>query len=222
MLLAEFSMWPMDKGVSVSPYVARCLDIVDRSGLPYKLGPLGTCIEGEYADVMSVIAQCHHALAADSSRVYCTIKLDWRKDHAGTLTSNIEAGHVWQGHEALGHVTQRVNESGVPVAPYATPAFDRHATWVGMMIGGRVPGDGDPVTRGIAFDTDLRSGAMAQNWGGAAYALGFTTTVSALLNPYASAVTGFGSADTINSSWGADSPSNTIGLRVVLVVPAKG
>src|SRR6266566_4594705 len=42
MLLAEFSIWPMDKGESVSEYVARAIDIVDRSGLPYKLGPLGT------------------------------------------------------------------------------------------------------------------------------------------------------------------------------------
>jgi hypothetical protein len=45
----------MDKGESVGPYVARALDIVDRSGLPYKLGPLGTCIEGEWPDVMQVV-----------------------------------------------------------------------------------------------------------------------------------------------------------------------
>src|SRR5689334_13800639 len=36
MTLAEFSMWPMDKGESVGPYVARILDIVDRSKLPSK------------------------------------------------------------------------------------------------------------------------------------------------------------------------------------------
>jgi uncharacterized protein (TIGR00106 family) len=89
MLLAEFSMWPMDKGVSVSPYVARCLDIVDRSRLPYKLGPLGTCIEGEYDQVMAVIKQCHDALAADSTRVFCTVKMDWRKDKSGTLASKV-------------------------------------------------------------------------------------------------------------------------------------
>jgi uncharacterized protein (TIGR00106 family) len=62
MLLAEFSIWPMDKGESVGPYVARCIEIVDRSGLPYRLGPLGTCIEGEWPDVMRVIQQCYEAL----------------------------------------------------------------------------------------------------------------------------------------------------------------
>src|SRR5512146_1195748 len=77
MLLAEFSIWPMDKGESVSPYVARALDIVDRSGLPYKLGPLGTCIEGEWAEVMAVIQKCYEALATDCNRITCTVKMDW-------------------------------------------------------------------------------------------------------------------------------------------------
>ena len=89
MLLAEFSMWPMDKGESVGPYVARLLDIIDRSGLAYRLGPLGTCIEGEYDQVMAVIKQCHEALAADCSRVFCTVKMDYRKDHPNMLESKI-------------------------------------------------------------------------------------------------------------------------------------
>ena len=89
MLLAEFSIWPMDKGESVGAYVARCLDIVDRSGLPYKLGPLGTCIEGEYDQVMAVIRQCHQALEADSNRIACTIKMDWRRGPGGKLESKV-------------------------------------------------------------------------------------------------------------------------------------
>ena len=34
MLLAEFSMTPLDKGESVSAYVSRSIDIIDRSGIP--------------------------------------------------------------------------------------------------------------------------------------------------------------------------------------------
>ena len=89
MLLAEFSMWPMDKGESVGPYVARLLDIIDKSGLPYRLGPLGTCIEGEYEPVMKVIQQCHEALAKDCNRIACTIKMDYRKGHDNMLQSKI-------------------------------------------------------------------------------------------------------------------------------------
>ena len=91
MLLAEFSMWPMDKGESVGPYVARLLDIIDRSGLPYRLGPLGTCVEGDFKAVMGVIEQCHAALEKDCHRIACTIKMDWRKGHDNMLTSKIES-----------------------------------------------------------------------------------------------------------------------------------
>jgi len=35
MVLLEFSMAPSTKGESMSPYVARILDIIDTSGLPY-------------------------------------------------------------------------------------------------------------------------------------------------------------------------------------------
>jgi len=89
MLLAEFSIWPMDKGESVGVYVARALDIVDKSGLPYKLGPLGTCIEGEWPDVMAVIQKCYEELAKDSNRIACTVKMDWRKGRAGRLESKV-------------------------------------------------------------------------------------------------------------------------------------
>jgi uncharacterized protein (TIGR00106 family) len=91
MLLAEFSIWPMDKGESVGAYVARCLDIVDRSGLPYKLGPLGTCIEGEWPAVMAVIQRCQEELAKDCNRITCTVKMDWRKGHRDRLNSKIES-----------------------------------------------------------------------------------------------------------------------------------
>ena len=91
MLLAEFSIWPMDKGESVSEYVARAIDIVDRSGLPYKLGPLGTCIEGQWDDVMRVISDCQKALAKDCNRITCTIKMDWRKGHSGRIVAKVKS-----------------------------------------------------------------------------------------------------------------------------------
>lgn len=81
----------MDKGESVGAYVARALDIVDRSGLPYKLGPLGTCIEGEWHEVMAVIGKCYEALAADSNRIACTVKIDYRKGRKGRLEAKVKS-----------------------------------------------------------------------------------------------------------------------------------
>ena len=51
MVLLEFSMSPMDKGESVSKYVSRSLNIVDESGVDYRLNPMGTVLEGEWDEV---------------------------------------------------------------------------------------------------------------------------------------------------------------------------
>jgi uncharacterized protein (TIGR00106 family) len=91
MLLAEISMWPMDKGESVGTYVAQVLDVIDSSGLPYKLGPLGTCIEGEWDEVMAVVKKCFEALAGQSNRVAVTMKMDWRKGRSGRLSAKVES-----------------------------------------------------------------------------------------------------------------------------------
>lgn len=77
--IAEFSISPTGKGVGVSEYVARCLDLVDRSGLAYRLNPMGTVVEGSFDDVMALIASCHKAVAADCERVSTVIKIDDRK-----------------------------------------------------------------------------------------------------------------------------------------------
>ena len=68
MVLLEFSMSPMNKGESVSPYVARSLDIIDKSGLPYQLTPMGTIIEGEWDEVMAVVGACFKAMSTDCER----------------------------------------------------------------------------------------------------------------------------------------------------------
>src|SRR5437879_13728426 len=59
MTIAEFSITPIGKGVSVGEYVARSVDIVDRSGLPYRLNPMGTVIEGSFDEILALIARCH-------------------------------------------------------------------------------------------------------------------------------------------------------------------
>ncbi|MEJ5165549.1 MAG: MTH1187 family thiamine-binding protein [Thermoanaerobaculia bacterium] len=91
MLLVEFSMTPLDKGESVSQYVARSIDIIDRSGLPYKLGPMGTCMEGEWEEVFGVIKKCFEKMSEDSNRISIYIKVDYRKGKKGRLESKIKS-----------------------------------------------------------------------------------------------------------------------------------
>lgn len=91
MLMAEISIWPMDKGVAVGAYVARAVEIIDRSGLAYRLGPMGTSMEGEYDQVMAVLRDCHRALEADCDRIACSVKMDWRRGASGRLESKVES-----------------------------------------------------------------------------------------------------------------------------------
>ena len=79
MTIAEFSIAPSGLDVSLSKYVARCLDLVDRSGLAYRLNPMGTVVEGPLDDVIALIVRCHKAVAADCDRVSTVIKIDDRK-----------------------------------------------------------------------------------------------------------------------------------------------
>jgi uncharacterized protein (TIGR00106 family) len=89
MVIAEFSLYPLDKGESLGPYVARSLDIIDRSGLEYSCHAMGTLVEGDFDQVMAVVKRCFDAMAADCHRIECSIKLDYRKDRTGGLRSKV-------------------------------------------------------------------------------------------------------------------------------------
>ena len=99
MVLLEFSIAPLDKGQSVSQYVARCLEIIDASGLDYRLHAMGTIIEGELSEVLDVLRRCMEAISADCDRVTCTAKMDFRKGYTGRLESKVASVEEKVGRE---------------------------------------------------------------------------------------------------------------------------
>ena len=99
MVLLEFSMAPLEKGASVGGYVARSLDIIEKSGLDYRLHAMGTIVEGEIDDVLGVLKRCLQAMAADCERITCTAKLDYRRGHSGRLESKVASVEQQLGRE---------------------------------------------------------------------------------------------------------------------------
>lgn len=99
MVLLEFSMAPLEKGPSVGGYVARSLDIIERSGLDYRLHAMGTIVEGEIDDVLALLKQCLEAMAADCDRITCTAKLDFRRGHSGRLNAKVASVEERLGRE---------------------------------------------------------------------------------------------------------------------------
>lgn len=133
------------------------------------------------------------------------------------VVANIEAGHVWNGHETLSHVSTFIHDSQdrgeLPVdAPVGTPyqvgAFDRHATWVGQAIAGRGTED---YQQGIAHGATLWSASIATRWRGAnPYRGSFERDNTSFEHAYVTALrdgVGGRTADVINSSWGFFEPT---------------
>ena len=89
MVLLEFSMSPLAKGESVGKYVARSLEIVDQSGVDYRLNPMGTVLEGDWDDVFGVVKQCFERMRKDCNRISCSIKVDYRKGAKGRLHAKV-------------------------------------------------------------------------------------------------------------------------------------
>ncbi|WP_419785010.1 MTH1187 family thiamine-binding protein [Pseudodesulfovibrio sp.] len=89
-VIVDLSIFPLDKGGSgLGRYVARTEAVLEKSGLDYKLGPMGTAIEGEWDEVMQAVSECYHALEPDCDRIYVTIKADSRKGRSNGLTGKL-------------------------------------------------------------------------------------------------------------------------------------
>lgn len=89
MVLLEFSMAPVGQGESVSAHVARILDVIDKSGVPYQLTPMGTILEGDWDRVMAVVTACFKTLEADFPRIAVGLKVDYRVGPESRLRSKI-------------------------------------------------------------------------------------------------------------------------------------
>lgn len=98
-MLAEFSIVPLDKGVSLSEYVSKILNMVDKSGLDYKLTPMGTIVEGDLEEVMELIKECHQEMKQHSDRVETKIIIDDRAGAENRIDGKIESVEKKLGRE---------------------------------------------------------------------------------------------------------------------------
>jgi uncharacterized protein (TIGR00106 family) len=99
MVLLEFAMSPHGQGESLSAHVARILDVIDKSGVPYQLTPMGTILEGSFDDVMKVVGDCFRTLEPDCARIGMNLKLDYRAGTGSRLKSKIDAVEKQLGRE---------------------------------------------------------------------------------------------------------------------------
>jgi uncharacterized protein (TIGR00106 family) len=101
-MLASFSIVPVGAGDELKQYVAEILDIIDKSGLPYKLGAMQTTVEGPEDEVVLLIMRCHHHMLSKVHRVLTHIAIDDREGAKGRLE-----GKVADVEKALGRKLSR-------------------------------------------------------------------------------------------------------------------
>jgi uncharacterized protein (TIGR00106 family) len=98
-MLAEFTVAPISEGVSLSAHVARSMEIIEESGLPYRVNPMGTVVEGDFDQVWELIGRVHKAMTGHADRVLTSVKVDDRKGAAGCLDRKITSVEGKLGYE---------------------------------------------------------------------------------------------------------------------------
>ena len=92
MAVLEVSVVPLGTSTpSVSKFLAAAIEVVEDSGLVYRLGPMSTCIEGPLNEIVDVAVQMHQAcFSEDVRRVVTRITIDDRQDKELTMDSKTE------------------------------------------------------------------------------------------------------------------------------------
>ena len=93
-MLAELEIVPVGTGsASLSSLLTEVAGLIDQSGLAYRVGPMGTVVEGEWDQVMGLAKRCHVAMLGRAERVMTTIRIDDRTDKpgGGRITQKVQS-----------------------------------------------------------------------------------------------------------------------------------
>ena len=90
-MLAQLTLFPLGKLSGMSADVAKVIDLIEKSGLPYQLTSMGTLIEGEWDEVIALIGACRKALLEDNERIYMVLKVDDQPGKTGKLAGKVNS-----------------------------------------------------------------------------------------------------------------------------------
>ena len=98
-MLAELNIIPLGRGTHLSGDLGRILKIVDESGIRYRLTPLGTCLEGEWDEVMDLVKKCHRETRSFCTHVLTTVRIEDELGANDKLNENISSVEQAVGHQ---------------------------------------------------------------------------------------------------------------------------
>ena len=92
-VVLEFSIFPTDKGESVSEYVSKVIKMIRDLNIEHQLTPMGSIIETDsLQEALKVIELSYDILEKEGSkRVYISTNIDIRKGKNNRLKSKIKS-----------------------------------------------------------------------------------------------------------------------------------
>ena len=109
-MLVELTINSLGRGTHLTRDLAEILKLVDSSGLPYCLTPFGTCIEGDWDQVMELVKQCHLLAKKSSHHVMTSLQIEDEDRASNKLEENIAVLERLAGHK-LGRLPHVVVEA---------------------------------------------------------------------------------------------------------------
>ncbi|GFK92647.1 hypothetical protein NNJEOMEG_00472 [Fundidesulfovibrio magnetotacticus] len=82
----DFRMIPLDRNEAISQHIARLVEVVRASGLPYQTGPTVTVVEGSWQQLMELATRCFEENSKDSTHLLIELRIHWRKGRQGHLS----------------------------------------------------------------------------------------------------------------------------------------
>jgi uncharacterized protein (TIGR00106 family) len=98
-MLVQFTVYPTDE-THMSRDIALVMEILERAGVEYRLGPMATAVEGTWDQVMPAIHRCHQVMREHHSRVITTITIDDRAEQPHHLDDMVSVVEKHLGHAA--------------------------------------------------------------------------------------------------------------------------
>ena len=88
-MIAQFSVFPIGEGTSLSRFVKKGVAVVEQSGYTYEIGGMATTVEVPDLDALfDLVKKVHAAHVTEGAlRVAIDLKVDDRRDKKATIKS---------------------------------------------------------------------------------------------------------------------------------------
>lgn len=91
-VLIGISIFPLDKGESVSSYVAKAVEKIKKTKFPYVLTAMETIVETEtIEEALNIVEECFRELEKECNRIIVNIKIDYRKGKTGRIREKVKS-----------------------------------------------------------------------------------------------------------------------------------